>query len=54
MCDIRNRRVAKLAITGDVVWTLGYPKESNLYQKPEQYCPTNLALLHTVGNKPEC
>jgi hypothetical protein len=48
-CDLKNRRVAKLSLRGEVVWTRGCPKEAGVYQKPEQYCPTNVAFAPDGG-----
>ena len=49
LCDIRNRGVAKLSLRGDVVWLRAFPKESGVYQKAEQYCPTNVAFAPDGG-----
>jgi hypothetical protein len=35
---------AKLTLDGEVVWVKGYPKESNVYQKPEDFRPTGIAI----------
>jgi hypothetical protein len=49
LCDIKNRRVAKLSIKGDVIWTKGCPQEPGVYRKPEEYCPTNVAFAPDGG-----
>jgi hypothetical protein len=49
LCDVKNRRVAKRSLRGDVVWTLGYPEQAGVYQKPDQYCPTNVAFAPDGG-----
>jgi len=30
---------------GAVVWTMGYPRESGIYSKPEEFNPTNIVAL---------
>lgn len=37
--------VQKIKIDGTPVWTMGYPQESNLYTKPEEFNPTNIVTL---------
>lgn len=49
LCDIKNRRVAKLSLRGEVVWMREYPKESGVYQEAKQYCPTNVAFAPDGG-----
>ncbi len=49
LCDLKNRRVAKLSVRGDVVWSLGYPREAGVYEQPDQYCPTNVAFAPDGG-----
>ena len=49
LCDVRNRRVAKLSLRGEVAWMRTFPKESGVYQKAEQYCPTNVAFAPDGG-----
>jgi hypothetical protein len=49
LCDIHNRQVVKTTLKGEVVWKMGFPKEAVLdgkpvYQKTEQYRPTNVAF----------
>ncbi len=33
MCDIKNCKVAKLSLKGEIVWSLGVPKEAGVYKK---------------------
>lgn len=49
LCDIKNRRVVKLSLRGEIVWTRGYPKEAGVYDKAESYCPTNVAFAPDGG-----
>lgn len=49
LCDTRRAIVEKVTLKGDIVWSLGYPKESPAYQpgadgKPPRYSPTNLCV----------
>ena len=50
LCDIKRGIVAKTTLTGEEVFTLGYPKEAEPYSKPGpdgkplKYSPTNLAM----------
>ena len=41
--------VTKTTLTGEKVWELAYPKESNHYDAPEKYSPTNLAFAPDGG-----
>jgi len=43
-CDIQRRIVVKTTLSGEVIWEKGHPEASGRYQKPEQYCPTNVAF----------
>lgn len=43
-CDTRRRLVVKTTLEGQVVWERGMPKEPEVYTKPEQWCPTNVAF----------
>ncbi len=43
-CDINRRLVVKTTLAGEVMWEKGLPKESGKYEKPEQFCPTNVAF----------
>ena len=49
VCDIKNRRVAKVSLQGEMVWTRGLPEEAKVYDKPTQYCPTNVAFAPDGG-----
>lgn len=49
LCDIKNRHVTKTNLMGEVVWRMTYPAESNLYQKLEQFRPTNVAFAPDGG-----
>ena len=44
LADNIRHLVVKTRLNGDVVWTITYPKESNLYQSEEQFKPTNVAV----------
>ncbi len=37
--------VQKIKIDGTPVWTMGYPQESGIYTKPEEFNPTNIVAL---------
>ena len=41
--------VTKTTLQGESVWELPYPKESNRYESPGQYSPTNLAFAPDGG-----
>lgn len=43
-CDTARRLVVKTTLDGKVVWQVGAPTEPGVYQKPEQWCPTNVAF----------
>jgi hypothetical protein len=49
LCDIENRQVVKTTLQGEVVWKRDYPKEPGVYQKKEQYRPTNVAFAPDGG-----
>lgn len=49
LSDIHNRQVVKTNLKGEVVWKLSYPKEANVYQKLDQYRPTNVAFAPDGG-----
>jgi hypothetical protein len=49
VCDIKNRRVAKVSLRGEIVWSRGLPEEAGVYQRPNQYCPTNVAFAPDGG-----
>ena len=42
---LSQHRVVKLKLDGSLVWTIGYPKESGIYQNEGQYAPTGIAVL---------
>jgi hypothetical protein len=49
LCDTKRGLVVKTTLDGEVVYTLGYPKESDAYKldasgQPIKYSPTNLAI----------
>jgi len=50
LCDIKRGIVVKTTLDGEEVFTLGYPKESEVYAKPGpdgkplKYSPTNLTI----------
>ena len=39
-----RHEVLKATLDGKILWTLGVPEESGLYQKPGQYKPTSVAV----------
>ncbi len=49
LAHIGRHQVLKSTLEGEVLWTLDYPKESGLYEKPEQYLPTSVAPLADGG-----
>lgn len=49
LSDIFNRQVIKTNLKGEVVWKLDYPKEAKVYEKKEQYRPTNVAFAPDGG-----
>ena len=49
MCDIDHRQVVKTNLKGDVVWKLGYPKESGVYKDASGFKPTNVAFAPGGG-----
>jgi hypothetical protein len=49
LCDTQRAIVAKTTLGGEIVWQLGYPKESPAYAldpsgRPIKYSPTNVAI----------
>lgn len=44
LADYARHIVVKTTLDGEVVWTLEYPKEPGVYQKADQYKPTNVAF----------
>ena len=41
---IRHGAVYKATLAGEILWQVGCPLESGLYEKPEQYHPTSIAV----------
>ena len=46
---LSQREAVKLTLDGKVVWRIAYPKESGIYEKPEQYAPTGICVLPDGG-----
>lgn len=44
----KRREVLKTNMDGEILWTLGYPEESGLYESSETFRPTSVAV-HTDG-----
>ncbi len=44
ICDNNRHQVIKTTITGRVLMTLDYPKEAGVYNKAEEYIPTETAI----------
>ncbi|MEW4489860.1 peptidase [Thalassoglobus sp. JC818] len=44
LCDILHRQVVKCDLFGEWIWKKRYPRESNLYQSLDSFCPTNVAF----------
>lgn len=44
LCDVKNRDVIKTNLKGEHVWKMQYPKEAGVYEKIEQFKPTNVAF----------
>lgn len=44
LSDYVRHIVVKTTLDGEVIWTLGYPKEANIYQSKEEFKPTNVAV----------
>lgn len=49
LAHIGRHQVLGATLAGEILWTLDYPKESGLYEKPEQYLPTSVAPLPGGG-----
>lgn len=49
LSDVHNRQVIKTNLKGEVVWKKSYPTEAGVYQKIEQYRPTNVAFAPDGG-----
>ena len=43
-CDTQRRCVEKTDLDGKVIWTATCPMQSGVYEKPESWCPTNVAF----------
>lgn len=44
LCDTFHRFVRKTTKTGEVVWSMDFPKEPGVYQDAKGYSPTNVAF----------
>lgn len=44
ICDTARHQVIKTTIDGKVLMTLDYPKETGMYEKPEEYIPTETTI----------
>jgi hypothetical protein len=44
ICDNTRHQVIKTTVTGRVLMTLDYPKEAGVYEKAEEYVPTETAI----------
>lgn len=44
LCDVKNRLVAKTTLSGEQLWKMHYPEQAGVYQKLEQFNPTNVAF----------
>lgn len=44
LADCVRHLVAKATLDGEIVWTLGVPWESGVYQSEQEYKPTNVAF----------
>ncbi len=44
-CDTNRRLVVKTTLTGEVIWSRGFPEESEVYADASKYTPTNVAFL---------
>jgi DNA-binding beta-propeller fold protein YncE len=44
LTDIARHKVYKTTLEGELLWELAYPEESGLYEKAEQFTPTNVAV----------
>ena len=49
LAHIGRHQVLGATLDGEILWTLDYPEESGIYQKPEQYLPTSVAPLPGGG-----
>ena len=48
MCDIKNNKVAKVSLDGQIVWSMGTPQEPGVY-KNKGYKPTTIAFAPDGG-----
>lgn len=48
-CDINRRKICKTTLDGQVLWEKGVPTESGVYEREDQWCPTNVAF-HPDGD----
>ncbi len=44
LCDVKNRQVTKATLAGEHLWQMTYPTEAGVYEKLEQFNPTNVAF----------
>jgi hypothetical protein len=49
LSDVHNRQVVKTNLKGEHVWEMRYPEEAKVYQKLEQFSPTNVAFAPDGG-----
>ncbi len=49
LCDVKNRLVAKTTLVGEQLWKISYPQEPGVYEKLEQFNPTNVAFAPDGG-----
>jgi hypothetical protein len=49
LCDIKNRQVSKTTLAGDRLWVMDYPREAGVYEKLDQFNPTNVAFAPDGG-----
>lgn len=44
LSDYERHIVVKTTLDGDIIWTLNWPKDSGVYEKEEQFRPTNTVV----------
>ncbi len=49
LCDVKNRLVAKTTLTGSQLWKMHFPEQAGVYEKLEQFNPTNVAFAPDGG-----
>jgi hypothetical protein len=49
LCDVKNRLFAKATLTGEQLWKFSYPEQAGVYEKIEQFNPTNVAFAPDGG-----